>query len=226
MKFSRKTGWWFPDKEKHMIQWMLKMNREVAERKTYQYHKYEACFPYIRTSRDICIDVGAHIGTWSYYMAQDFQKLIAFEPVVSHAGCWRKNVQAKNAVLVQHALGNYNGRAYLSTRTVDSSGDTSIDVEEMEDAQETLIFRLDDLELLEGSIDFVKIDCEGFELFVLHGMKELLLKYEPCIIVEQKPETGGFRRYGIPGTAAIDYLKALGAIQRRGIQGDYILSWP
>ena len=225
MKFSLKTGWWFPDKEKHMIQWMLKANKEVAGRKTYQYHKYEACFPYIRASKDICIDVGAHIGTWSYYMAQNFQKLIAFEPMISHANCWEKNVIAENATLVQHALGNYNGRVYLSTRTTDSSGDTSIDAEKTEGAQETLMFRLDDLELLEGSVDFVKIDCEGFELFVLQGMEKLILKHKPCIIVEQKPETGGFIKYGISRTAAIDYLKALGAVQHREIQGDYILSW-
>jgi len=225
MKFSKEIGWWFPDKERHMIQWMLSVNKKVAGRKAYQYHKYEACFPFIRATKDICIDVGAHIGTWSYYMAQDFQKLIAFEPISIHANCWKKNVKAKNATLIRHALGNYNGRAYLSTRTIDSSGDTGIDVEEVEDAQETLILRLDDLELPEGSIDFVKIDCEGFELFVLQGMERLLLEHKPCVIVEQKPETGGFKKYGISSTAAIDYLKALGAIQCRRIQGDYILSW-
>lgn len=225
MKLCEKTGWWFPDKEKHMQQWMTHVNNEVAGRKAYQYHKYLACFPFIRASRDVCIDIGAHIGTWSYYMSQDFQKLLAFEPMLPHAACWEKNVKASNATLVKHALGNYNGTAYLSTRIPNSSGGTGIDVEKVKDAQETLIFRLDDIELPEGNVDFIKIDCEGFELFILQGMEQLLLKYKPCVIVEQKPETGGPEKYGISTTAGVAYLQGLGAVKRRGIQGDYILSW-
>jgi FkbM family methyltransferase len=225
MTFSKKTGWWFPDNEKHLIGWMTHVNKVVDGRKAYQYHKYEACQPFIRDTKNICIDIGAHVGTWSYYMAQDFKQLIAFEPMKAHSDCWEKNVKSDNATLIKHAVGNENGFAYISTRTNGSSGDTGIDIEKGANSQRVLMLRIDDIELPDGVVDFVKIDCEGFELFVLQGMEKLLLKHKPCIIVEQKPETGGPALYGISNIAAVEYLIKLGAKKRKGIQGDYIMSW-
>ena len=82
--------------------------------------------------------------------------------------------------------------------------------------------RLDDFNF--QNVDFIKIDCEGYEYFVLRGAEKTLLQNKPCIIVEQKPETG-MEKYGIGITDGVKYLESLGAKRRASIQGDYILSW-
>ncbi len=83
--------------------------------------------------------------------------------------------------------------------------------------------RLDDFDLEE--VDFIKIDCEGYELWVLQGAVETLKRCKPCLIVEQKPETGMEERYGVTAKDAIAFLAGLGAKKRLVIQGDYIFSW-
>jgi FkbM family methyltransferase len=224
-KYYQEVGWWFPDYERHLQGWMNQINKVVAGRKAYQYHKYEAALKYVRKSRDICLDIGSHCGTWAYYMARDFRRVECFEPMPLHRVCWYRNVRSKNANLYAYALGDHEGEAYLTTRTPDSSGDTAITPEPTEDSVVVPIKRLDDVELPEGSIDFVKIDCEGYEVFILKGATNLLLKHKPCVIVEQKPETGGPELYHISPRAAVEYLVTLGAKLRKDVQDDFILSW-
>jgi hypothetical protein len=82
--------------------------------------------------------------------------------------------------------------------------------------------RLDEFDLQD--VDFIKIDTEGHELFVLKGARDTLERCKPCVMVEQKP--GKAQQFGLPQTAAVDYLRELGAVLRGELSGDYILSWP
>ena len=72
-------------------------------------------------------------------------------------------------------------------------------------------------------VDFIKLDCEGYELFALRGAEETLKRCRPCVIVEQKPNRA--QRFGLPQTGAVDYLQSLGAKLRAKMAGDYILSF-
>jgi len=47
-----------------------------------------------------------------------------------------------------------------------------------------LLDKLDNVEIMEDTIDFVKIDVEGHELEVLQGAKETLTKFKPIIFIE------------------------------------------
>jgi len=226
MKYFSEVGWYLPKQERHLQGWMQRVNKQVHGRLTYQYRKYQACFPYIRPTRNIAIDVGAHVGLWSFYIAKDFKKVLCFEPIKLHRDCWHKNVLAGNALLYGVAVGEKNKKKVLVlNRTADSSGDTGIDLTRDSKGQGVSMIKLDNCPIPDGSIDFIKIDCEGYELFVLQGAEELLKKHKPCVIVEQKPETGGYKKYGIKQLAAVEYLQSLGAVKKRGIQGDYILCW-
>jgi len=221
-----------PDGEAHLQEWMEKVGHMREGKPTYQYHKYSAALNFCKNFR-LAVDVGAHVGLWSRVMALDFAKVKGFEPMAEHAACWRVNMaHAAHASLTECALGEVEGIVRVQTRTPGSSGDTGVDpVAERsslraavdEGGQEAAIFRLDKFEL--EDVDFMKIDCEGYEIFVLRGAEETLRRCKPCVIVEQKPETGGFKRYGIGVTDAVSFLEGLGAKVRAGIQGDYILSW-
>jgi hypothetical protein len=75
----------------------------------------------------------------------------------------------------------------------------------------------------EYPIDFIKLDCEGYELFALRGGEQLLKRWRPCVLVEQKP--GRAQKFGLPETGAVDYLIGIGATLRFEKSGDYCLSW-
>jgi hypothetical protein len=73
-----------------------------------------------------------------------------------------------------------------------------------------------------SNLDFLKIDCEGYEHHVIEGAIETLLRCKPCVIVEQKPHKLG-PNFGIKGTPALDLLKEMGYRVAREIGGDYIM---
>lgn len=244
IRFSQ-GGWYLPDGEQHLQQWMNTVNhRETGpggeNRLTYQYHKYELVRPWVRNWRN-AVDVGAHVGLWSWVMARDFEQVIGFEPMPEHRACWAENMAAaENATLFPFALGNATDTVLLKTRTPGSSGDTGVDPAAEasslratvhvpgvdQDASEGIsaeLRRLDDWGLTD--VDFIKLDCEGYELFSLQGAVETLKRCKPCLIVEQKPETGMEERYGVTAADCLAFLKDLGAKQRAVKQGDYILSW-
>lgn len=222
MKFFDQVGWWMPDQEQHLIEWMLTVNDRVEDRLTYQRRKYAAALPFTKQRR-LAIDVGGHVGLWSWQMARDFASVIAFEPMLEHFQCWRSNMAGiGHAHIIKAALGETAEFVHLRTRTADSSGDTGVEPDG--EGEVAIMLRLDD-HLSGVDVDLIKMDCEGYEVFVCRGAEQLLLRCKPVVIVEQKPETGMEARYGIGTTDAVKFLEGLGAKRRRAIQGDYILSW-
>lgn len=213
-------GWHFPDGEAHLPDWMRRANQWVDGRLTYQLSKYQAALPLVR-ARHVAVDVGGHIGLWSWVMARDFGLVIAFEPVARHRECWQANMADRPyAVLHPYALGAAFGTATVRSRTPGSSGDTGIEPDGSGERCE--VRTLDSFGMTQ--LDFLKIDCEGYEVFVLKGAEATLLTCRPVVIVEQKPHTGGPKRYGIGPTDAVVFLESLGYRQRQVISGDYIMS--
>lgn len=221
-------GLWLPDGETHLIEWMTKINHVVDGKPTYQHHKLEAALKWVKQFR-VAIDVGAHCGLWSMHLAKRFAHVHAFEPVSAHRDCFLKNVplvqcdpplpyeQSFNPAVTLHAfaLGEREGRVAIHT-SPNSSGDSWVD-----GAGEIPMKRLDDFDLQD--VDFIKLDCEGYELFALKGGEETLKRCRPCVIVEQKP--GRADKFGLKQTEAVDYLRSLGAHLRGAMSGDYIMAW-
>ena len=74
-----------------------------------------------------------------------------------------------------------------------------------------------------ADVDFIKLDCEGYELFALAGGMETFEHCRPVVCVEQKP--GKAQKYGLGETDAVKFLQKMGAKLRGEISGDYILSF-
>lgn len=217
---KRHDKWLFPAHEEHLPEWMAAVNKVVDGRQTYQYHKYAAamnlCPP---DRRRLAVDVGAHVGLWSYYMARDFQQLAAFEPMPLHGDCWMINMDGiKNAVLQRVALGANKGKVRVETRTENSSGDTGIVPAGVGDINQC---RLDDYRFTD--LDFLKIDTEGYEYDVLRGGAETVMRCKPVIVVEQKGDM--IEKYGHKKMAAVRFLEKMGARVALEISGDYVLAW-
>lgn len=232
---------------------MRKVGDRRDGRLLYQGHKYRLALSRVPPSRRrVAVDVGSHVGLWAWQMAKDFQKVICFEPMPIHVACWHKNmVGVTNAELRQMALGPQPGKVWLKTRTPNSSGDTGVltlpDTGEPwrpEEHQTSMATKVEpdgpagggEIEAIcstlnqelqdEPIIDFIKIDCEGFEQFIVQGGEGVIRQHKPVMIVEQKPETGMEARYGVTTTGAVDLLKNWGARVLAAKQGDYVVGWP
>lgn len=209
--------WYLPDGESHLANWMANRNQRVEGRLTYQYHKYEAALNHC-TRRRTALDIGAHVGLWSYWMARDFDKLFAFEPKKEHVECWQANMKDRDNVwLYEVALGNERRLVGLQTGAA-SSGDTSVNLKASSGAA---MVTLDSYHLRD--VDFIKIDCEGFEKFVLEGARDTLARCQPVVIVEQKPGHG--QRYGLGEHDAVRLLEEMGARLVWEYAGDYVLTF-
>lgn len=216
MSLKQVGGIWLPEHETHLVDWMKRMNQVVDGKLTYQLDKRNLALKYVKNWRT-AIDVGAHCGLWSMDLAKRFTELHAFEPVELHRQCWSKNVptDGTTAILYPCALGEENGAVSIHTADT-SSGDSWIS-----GAGDIPLRRLDDFDL--QHVDFIKMDTEGHELFVLRGGEQTIRRCKPCIIVEQKPGHG--KHFGIGDTDAIPLLKSWGAVLRAERSGDYIFSW-
>lgn len=204
------NGVWVPDHEEHL--------KHYAEQGpfgewTYQKHKLDMALKFCR-SRGVAVDVGGHCGIWAREMMKLFRWVHSFEPVKEHRDCYEANQAGDNYTLYPCALGEKDGRASIKTRE-GSSGDSWI--------VPGGTFEVKTLDYFDLAPDFLKIDTEGFELYVLKGGEKTLRKHKPCVIVEQKPGHAS-RNFGLKDTEAVDYLETLGYEVKLEIVGDYILA--
>lgn len=207
MKRVANGGMWLPDDEEDRVM--------ISGGAQYQGSKLRAALAYVRKART-AIDVGAHCGLWTVQLGNYFQRVEAFEPLQRHIECWEKNAGWKGSChLHQMALGEKEGKVGINL-VEKLSGRSHVNGD-----GEIPMRTLDSFEFDE--VDFIKVDVEGYELFVLKGAEKTILKHKPVMVVEQKPHHGG--KYGLSDTAAVDYLKTLGAEVKQEIVGDYIMTW-
>lgn len=214
-------GIWLPDGERHFPEWMAKNGELVNGKGTYQIKKLREAMKWCKKFRT-SVDVGAHVGLWSMHLAPKFETLHAFEPIPEFRKCWVSNVPVElQTVLHDCALGEKLGLVEFAVNPADT-GDTHVTDSDKYPTVTAYMRTLDSYQLQD--VDFIKIDCEGFELHVLQGAAETIARCKPCVIVEQKQHKME-KNFGTKGTPAVDWLKERGAILRREMGGDYIMSW-
>jgi FkbM family methyltransferase len=204
-------GLYLPDSDNHFAG-HLPHGPEFAGGPTYQFDKFQAAFPLIANFRT-AIDVGAHCGIWSRVLCRMFGNVEAFEPSATNADCLEKN--APGATVHRVGLGNKTTTAFVDNST-GNSGNAHI-------AQAGVmvgVLRLDEFGL--RNVDFVKIDCEGYEQFVIEGGTETFKRNKPVVIVEQHAPWSA--RYGVEPLGAVKALEALGYRIKQQIGCDYIMA--
>ncbi len=123
------------------------------------------------------------------------------------------------------ALGAENGKAEMVLRPA-TSFKARIRTKEEGEGFPVEVRTLDSFEL--HDVDLIKIDCEGYELFVLQGGEETIRRERPTVFVEQK--IGNLFRYGQPAsyrkeTQAVELLKSWGAKYLHDMGGDWCMGW-
>jgi len=194
----------------------LPYSRILLGRPTWAGSVLEACLAQT-AGRRRALDIGAHIGFWSRWLAAHFEHVDAFEPHALLRECLHANVDAANLTVHGCALGDRNGAVAINLGAENTG--TSHVVESA--SGEVPLRRLDEFAFID--VDFIKIDVEGYELFVLRGSVATLRRNLPLVLVEQNESN---ERYGISPLAAVSFLEALGArVVGRPSKVDYLLGW-
>jgi FkbM family methyltransferase len=162
---------------------------------------YDLLYQYVKDKpiRKI-IDVGAWWGPWSLWWHNKVKSVEIFEPNKNILPKLVNNVgKLENCTIYNTALGDRQGS--VSMECADHSGTYHV-AEQHGDIE---IKTLDSFEF--DNVDIIKIDTEGYELPVLQGAKETILKNRPWIQVEGN-KSG--ERYGRTKLDIKNFLSDLG----------------
>jgi len=209
-------GWWFPDQDTHFAE-MLSRNIAKGNAPVYQEPVRHRSIGFCHR-RDLALDIGANVGLWSRDLCQSFDRVIAFEPVPDFQQCLLRNVTAPNLELRPCALGNEDTLINMII-TEHNTGHSHVDTQSIGQGSIPM-YRLDSLDL--PKIDYVKIDCEGYEKNILLGAESTLRQHRPIVVIEDKKhqDVGHDATHG-----AAELLISWGARLISKMRSDLILGW-
>lgn len=161
-------------------------------------------------SHELALDVGAHVGAVSAYLARKFAKVIAFEAIPSTFGFLRRNTEGlSNVTALNIAIGPEAGEVFLAHYPKHGQlSHVTGDVQEDKTARigPIPVRTIDSMEL--SGVSFIKIDVEGFELPVLEGAVGTLERCRPLILLEQAGNDE--KHFGRPKNEASAFVEKLG----------------
>ncbi len=149
--------------------------------------------PYI-SSNKVILDIGANLGNHTLFWAShlSYEKIFSFEPYRPNYERLFNNIKnngLQNIYPICKGVGNKCGFTNITEFHEDNYGGTTLSQEISESGGEIPLTDIDSFCSENGlsQVDFIKIDTEGFELNVLNGMKNCLLKFHPDLWVEVTP---------------------------------------
>lgn len=167
----------------------LRKNNAGATILDYQKDNLEQALAQTRRHR-LALDAGANFGIMSYHLSAVFQRVIAWEVDPDIRQCLAVNMQNFNCGNVQIeacGLGDQPGKVNIVRHAksfanyVDPGSSTG----------EFAVRTIDSYGLVD--VDFVKLDCEGYETRILQGAENTIKRCRPVILMEQKVLS---KRYG------------------------------
>lgn len=164
------------------------------------------------SSFEVALDIGAHVGAVSLYLARKFKRVIAFEGVpatfqyLAHNVAGVANVDARNV-----AVGGESGEVYFAHypkhgQLSHISGETTAGTMNVGPIP---LCTIDSLKL--AQVSFMKIDVEGSELAVVEGARDTIVTSRPLILIEQAGNDE--LHFGTVRNEASAFLESLGMVQ-------------
>ncbi len=142
---------------------------------------------------DVCLDIGANMGYYSYFMSKlsgKEGKVYAVEPVPLFANIWSKNMKkfaGEKLVLFPFALGERESQIEMGMPSVNGvihHGMTKVVTDGDSSFEKTFKAEMKNPDKLFSDIDrldFIKVDVEGYESLVFANMLETIKKHSPLI---------------------------------------------
>jgi FkbM family methyltransferase len=194
------------------------INNQLATVLDYQKDKLDLALGFVKNFIT-AIDAGASYGIMSYNLNKKFSKIYAFEVDTPVRECLKKNVekfQLDNVVVCDCGLSNRE--EFVSLNYLKNTFCTHINKEV---SGTNICKTLDSFELTE--VGFIKLDCEGYEPYILKGAEQTIKKYKPVILMENKNYSS--RYYGEEGNLAVDLLLSWGYTMEVSWPKDCIMSY-
>lgn len=200
---SRKFSVYFKDSPDWITQISV-VHRQMNEPEVTQYMLYN-----LKPGMTF-LDVGAAVGWYTLigaHMIGPEGKVLAYEPMPSRFELLRENVKLngfENVSCFPFALSDRDGESYIGgvRKMRMTKKKTGIPVKMMR-----LDSHLKELDL--NKVDIVKIDVEGAELRVLHGMRETVEK-NPGIKIVCEIHSKQMLRYGDNRERLFEFISGLG----------------
>lgn len=171
----------------------------------YQKDQLDIAFKYCSTEKTRhAIDIGANYGLMSYNMSKHFDLVSSFEIVPEVNECFKLNANKfnlKNVNIYDCGLGNKEQKVALNFDP-NKTFSTHVDPNSTGDV---VVKTLDSFEF--ENVDFIKIDAEGYETYIIQGALKTIKKYKPVILYERK---GHSARYNQEKNSVLDILKKYG----------------
>jgi FkbM family methyltransferase len=136
------------------------------------------------------LDIGANIGTYTYFMRRYSRKVYAYEPNPNLSA--RLNRLYSDVIIRQKAVSDSAGEVRLRIPIKAGRADLALasisqNFEWADQVEEHLVpaVRIDDEDC--GDVGFIKIDVEQHEIAVINGALETIRKCAPVIMTEVSP---------------------------------------
>lgn len=158
------------------------------------------------------IDIGSNIGTFAISHAKYFDKVLAYEPQIENYNLLKKNVTENNipniiinncAILDREGMFSIKNHdpspgVHPGTYYIDFNSEGNIPCKKLENE-----LNINDVK----SVDFIKIDTEGSEFFILQSIKDILMKHKPILCIEVNDCSN--KNYGINKNEIKSFLNNL-----------------
>lgn len=196
-----------PDDDELLIE-QLRSDPNYADR----YDSYVMVNIAVLPTRRIALDIGANVGLWSRRLVALFDHVHAFEPLAAARDCFLNNVRG-SYTLHDCAIGEAERVVALYSKPTSMGYRTT---------QKTHVVFIDSLQNVPGTVrmrtvdsfnftnvDFIKVDCEGFDYYALQGALKTIHAWRPDIMFEAKPMVS-FKRYGLKDWAPAKLMEKMG----------------
>jgi FkbM family methyltransferase len=180
----------------------------------------------------VFVDIGSNFGYHTIFASKFCKHVYGFEPQTEIFNLLKKSVeanQAENVTIFNCALGNENKMVKLSAvdySATSNFGDVGVGIgksnplatlkkliksvigrsNNSREGQSVEMKRLDSFQI--PRVDLIKLDVQGYELFVLQGAQKLLEKSRPLMIVEF--EDFQLKKFGYDSAVLFKHLKSIG----------------
>jgi len=174
------------------------------------------------------IDAGTWIGDSTVQMAPMFDRVIGFEPHPLVFVCCEKNLKDRditNVEMYNYALSNenklmnlYNGKSTFSGWVSEKEEVPELVTVHNEQQVQTIVLDSYHFE----DIDFIKLDCDSHEGYILAGAEKFFKTNSPVVLIENKLRILKDRQPAdMPN--AIELLESYGYVLRERVEkNDYV----
>ena len=213
------NGWFIPDEDTPGNLKMVLENNFQCE------NGLTRAFNYVQKF-DNAIDVGSWIGDSTVIIANKFKKVEVFEPIDTVAECCIKNLNTRkidNFNLYKIGLSNKKGQQNFINKGKTFSGWIST-----VDSVSSKKLKIIETDILDNfnfiNIDFIKIDVDSHEGFLLQGALNFFKNNNPVIMIESKlKDQQKYQDKSMPDP--LTFLEKLGfKIKEKLGKADYILT--